>query len=373
MLPNKLQYKLDKRIKDNALRELKTIKEGIDFYSNDYLGFAQDDEIYEQAHQLLQTYPYKNGSTGSRLISGTHPLHQLTENHIANFHQAEATLLYNSGYDANLGFFSAVPQKGDVVLYDELIHASIRDGMRLSMANTFKFKHNQLDDLKTKLDKHQAVNAIYITVESVYSMDGDSCPLIALVELAKTYNNVYLVVDEAHATGVFGNGKGLVCELGLEKYFFARIHTFGKAMGCHGAVVLGSEDLKNYLVNFSRSLIYSTAISVHTTAVIFSSYQQINQKNNIHQLLSNISYFCKRLNSAALIKSNSAIQCVLIKGNNEVKHIEYLLSKKGMNVKAVLSPTVKKGEERLRICLHAFNTQNQIDVLVAELHKVLKK
>jgi 8-amino-7-oxononanoate synthase len=161
------------------------------------------------------------------------------EKQIAVFHQSETALLFNSGYDANIGLLSSVPQKGDTILYDQLCHASIRDGIRLSFANAFSFAHNDLVDLQKKME--HATGTLFIVTESVFSMDGDLCPLAELVNIAQK-NKAHLIIDEAHATGVIGEkGEGLVQQLQMQDHVFARVHTFGKACGCHGAVVLGSK------------------------------------------------------------------------------------------------------------------------------------
>src|SRR5690606_18769580 len=188
------------------------------------------------------------------------------EDYIKEFHGSEAALIYNSGYDANIGFFSSVPQRGDIILYDELVHASIREGIRLSHARAFKFKHNDLQDLDSLLLKYNSKQDnldqryIYVVTESVFSMDGDTALLEGLTNITDI-QGAYLIVDEAHATGVFGKkGQGLVQHLDLQKRVFARIITFGKAMGAHGAVITGSKLLGDYLINFSRSFIYTTAL-----------------------------------------------------------------------------------------------------------------
>ena len=261
--PKALSQKLQKREANNALRKLPVPNDLIDFASNDYLGFAQSEAIFNHTHEYLLENNIKiNGATGSRLISGNHKLYQITEDCIAHFHQSEAALVFNSGYDANLGFFSSVPQRNDVILFDELCHASIRDGIQMSHAKSYKFQHNDVADLERLLQKlstesHQP-STFFIVTESVFSMDGDSPNLPELVKISEQYNG-YLVIDEAHALGVFGEqGEGLVQSLGLQDHIFARIMTFGKGLGCHGAAILGSAELKNYLVNFARSFIYTT-------------------------------------------------------------------------------------------------------------------
>ncbi|MDB4297609.1 pyridoxal phosphate-dependent aminotransferase family protein [Flavobacteriaceae bacterium] len=371
-IPTSLALKLQERKDVNSLRVLTEQRNGVDFYSNDYVGIARNPQVAKDAITVLNKYGVLNGSTGSRLISGTHKLHTDVENYLSSFHKSKSALLYNSGYDANVGLFSSVLQKGDVVLYDELIHASVRDGIRLSNAKAFKFQHNNLKSLEDRIVKFKvtAVN-VYVAVESVYSMDGDCCPLKELVALCTKYG-VYVIVDEAHSNGVFGeNGSGLVCELNLEDEIFARVHTFGKALGCHGAVVLGSSELKSYLINFSRSFIYTTAIPLHAVATILAAYQYLGNSNNRNQLLFNISYFRTQIKNSILqssfIDSLSAIHCCLIPGVEKVKKTAQNLQEKDFILKPILSPTVKKGQERLRICLHAYNTKEQIDNLISNL------
>lgn len=368
--PKSLTQKLQQREQDNALRFLPVPNTLIDFVSNDYLGFANSEEIFDKTHQyLLDNNTKINGATGSRLISGNHNLYQITEDYIAHFHQSETALIFNSGYDANVGFFSSVPQRFDIILFDELCHASIRDGITMSNAKAYKFQHNDLDDLKNKISKFQAQNApsttIYIVTESVFSMDGDSPNIEELVTLCEK-NNCFLVVDEAHALGVFGDkGEGLIQSLGLQTKVFARIMTFGKGLGCHGAAILGSQELKNYLINFSRSLIYTTGLSPHAVATILVAYQQLKiEKNKLEKLKTNIVFFNQEKMRLGLkpmfVYSKSSIQCAIIPGNEKVKSIATQLQKNGFDVKPILSPTVPEGQERLRFCLHSYNSSNQI-------------
>lgn len=369
-LPHSLQKKLEQREANNALRKLPTPNNLIDFSSNDYLGFASCKNIADQA-KLYLSEEEKNGATGSRLLSGNHNLYATTEQAIANFHQQESALVFNSGYNANIGFFSAVPQRGDVVFYDELIHASIRDGLAMGVANSLKFLHNNLEDLQQKVLRWQSKNlgTAYVVTESVFSMDGDSPDLVALANFC-AQNNCYLVVDEAHALGVIGNsGQGLVQHLGITDLVFAQIVTFGKAMGCHGAAVLGSNSLKSYLVNFARSFIYTTALSPHAVATIKASYAQLVQnENTVIELQQIITSFNQKVMALQLdtifITNESAIQCAIIPGVDTVKAIATEIQKQGFDVKAILSPTVPRGQERLRICLHHFNTLEEIETLL---------
>ena len=363
--PKILSNKLQQRIQSNSLRSLTESNYLVDFSSNDYLGLSQSENIFDETHQFILDRNYKkNGATGSRLLSGNHKLYQETEDFIAKFHQSEAALIFNSGYDANVGFFSAVPQKGDLILYDELCHASIRDGIQLSNAKAYKFNHNDFEDLEKLILRNPNTN-IYIATESVFSMDGDCPNLEELVQLSDKYH-CYLVVDEAHALGVFGTeGEGFVQMVGLQDHVFARIMTFGKGLGCHGAAILGSVELRDYLMNFARSFIYTTVLSPHSVATILVAYQHLKQdSDSILKLRENIISFNQQKNMLGLkplfVRSKSAIQSAIIPGNEKVKTIANQLQEKGFDVKAILSPTVPEGQERLRFCLHSYNSHEEI-------------
>ncbi len=368
-LPKKLTIKLQHREETNSLRSLKTPTNLVDFSSNDYLGFAKSEIIFTETHQyLINNNSKQNGATGSRLLSGNHNLYPIVESFLSNFHKTETATIFNSGYDANIGFFSSVPQRGDVILYDEFIHASIRDGIQLSNAKAFKFNHNNLADLEEKINRQNTSNnqaEVYVVTESVFSMDGDSPDLLKMAEIC-TKHNVFFIVDEAHAIGVFN--KGLVEQLNLQHKVFARIVTFGKGLGCHGAAILGSAELQNYLINFARSFIYTTGLSPHALATIKIAYQTLlNQPEYPEKLQDNIHHFKKEIKRFSLnfIPSNSAIHCCVISGNKKVKNISLKLQENGFDVKAILSPTVTKGKERLRFCLHSYNS-------VKEISKVLE-
>lgn len=363
--PKNLSAKLEIRKQNNALRQLPLSNKLIDFASNDYLGLSKSEAVFQETHQyLINNKIIQNGATGSRLLSGNHKLYHETENYIAQFQKSESALIFNSGYDANVGFFSSLPQKGDLILYDELCHASIRDGIQLSNAKAYKFNHNDFEDLEKLILRNPNV-IIYIVTESVFSMDGDCPNLEELVQVSEKFN-CYLVIDEAHALGVFGDkGEGLVQMLGLQNQVFARIMTFGKGLGCHGAAILGSQELRDYLVNFSRSFIYTTGLSPHSVATILMAYHYLEkEKQAIELLRENIIHFNQEKNLLGLkqlfVRSKSAIQSAIIPGNEKVKSIANQLQKKGFDVKAILSPTVPEGQERLRFCLHSFNSKEEI-------------
>jgi len=375
-LPKKLQRVIAARKKEETFRSLES-KEGlIDFVSNDYLGFASNETLFSKTFQLLLTESVaSNGSGGSRLLSGNHKLYNKLEPLLANFYKSEAALVFNSGYDANMGLFSALPQRGDLVFYDEYVHASIREGIRMSHAKAYSFLHNDLSSLKEKVDLNTARNeqkdsAVYIVTESVFSMDGDTPDLKAFAKYAKS-NDYNLIVDEAHAVGVLGkNGEGIIPELKLEKDVFARTVTFGKAYGSHGAAVLGSIDLRDYLVNFAKSFIYTTALTPHTLATIITAHEQMDDlgKEPNKLLKEHIDFFKKQLKAHKIeqlfIPSETAIQGCIISGSKQAKLVAKKLIDKGFNIKAILSPTVPEGQERLRICLHSFNSKEEIGLLV---------
>ncbi|TGV00708.1 aminotransferase class I/II-fold pyridoxal phosphate-dependent enzyme [Flavivirga rizhaonensis] len=375
MFPKKLYQKLEERKANNALRQLGTQNNLIDFSSNDYLGFSKSEIIFNNTHEFLVGHNMiHNGATGSRLLSGNHPLFNIVESLLSNFHNSESTLIFNSGYDANLGFFSAVPQRGDIILYDEYSHASIRDGIKLSNAKAYKFKHNDSEDLKCHLERSREVSQktnTYVVTESIFSMDGDSPDLKRIVQLCKKHHAL-LIVDEAHAVGILGeHGVGLVQYLKLEKDIFARIITFGKAIGTHGAAILGSDSLKQYLVNFARSFIYTTALTPHTLATIHSAYHELVLTQNREQLHKNITHFKSEIIKNGLqnyfIESHSPIHCCIISGNDAVKLIARKFQEHGFNIKPILSPTVPKEQERLRFCLHAFNSEEDISEVLKGL------
>lgn len=380
--PKNLQDKLDFRKQNQSFRKLSLSDNLVDFSSNDYLGFAKSESIFNATHQyLIDNNVKQNGATGSRLISGNHDLYQITENFITNFHQSETALIFNSGYDANVGFFGCVPQRNDIILYDELCHASIRDGILMSNAKSYKFNHNDFVDLQDKVSRFCHIECskdatsfeIYIVTESVFSMDGDCPNLEELMRVSEKYN-CNLVIDEAHALGVFGeNGQGLIHEYQFQDKIFARIITFGKGLGCHGAAILGSQNLKDYLINFARSFIYTTGLSPHSIATILIAYQHLSKyETDVEKLKSNIIHFNQQKNLLGLkplfVRSKSAIQSAIIPGNENVKNIAKIIEEKGFSVKAILSPTVPEGQERLRICLHSYDSKENIDNL---LHIIL--
>jgi len=371
---NKIEQQLNARLKqrcdDYSIRKLTSNFPSIDFCSNDYLGFARSETLKQSINHLLDTFPhYPNGAKGSRLLNGNTSFVEETEVFIANFHHAPSGLIFNSGYDANLGLLSCIPQRGDTIITDEYIHASLIDGCRLSHANRYKFLHNCTEDLEQKLK--QAKGNIFVVVESVYSMDGDCAPLNQILSICKKYG-ANLIVDEAHAVGIFGhNGEGLVQQLGLQDDVFARVVTFGKALGTHGAIVLGSHSLRNYLINFARSFIYTTAAPIHAIASIKCAYQLLTKTDHtaIHQKIKRYNELMNE-NKMNAINSISCIQGIVFSSNEAAKTGALYLQNRGFDVRAILSPTIPKGKERLRICLHTYNTDDEILNLINQLKNI---
>jgi len=244
-LDARMQYLLDQRRQKSTLRNLTLPKLGqIDFSSNDFLSLSTNARLKDAYLKELRDSNLPLGSGGSRLLDGNSTYAEALEQDIASFHGAETGLLWNSGFDANAGFFSCIPQPGDVIVFDELVHASVHDGMRLSRAaQTVPFVHNSAADLRRILQEVAELPStcnVFIAVEAIYSMDGDVAPLRVIVDIVKETLGAergHIVVDEAHSTGVLGlDGRGLVCELGLEKEIFARLHTFGKALAGNGGM-----------------------------------------------------------------------------------------------------------------------------------------
>lgn len=353
-----LQKRLNKRKENGLFRKLPPPNRLIDFCSNDYLGFSRSKELKRLLMIRYSTDTTEAlGATGSRLLSGNTDVAEKLEQDIAAFHDVEAALLFPSGYQANLGLFSSLLQRGDTLIMDEYVHSSIIDGSRLSFSKRLKFNHNDLDHLEKKLKS--VPGTCYVAIESLYSMDGDFAPLFPILELCNRYGAM-LIVDEAHAFGVFG--KGLVHQAKLGQSVFATVITFGKALGAHGAAILGGHLLRSYLINFSRAFIYSTAMPLSQLLHIGTAYQYLqDHPEKQEQLQNNIRFFQQKVFSLGGRKTQvSPIQALIIPGNQAVIEASQTLRKIGYNVYPILSPTVPKGQERLRICLHSYNTRLEI-------------
>ena len=404
----------------------------IDFASNDYLGLARCNEQHafvQSAYEKLFSPKNNNidlhsppilGATGSRLLSGDSLLARTIESKLASVHQRPSALLFNSGYDANLSVLSSLPYRedDDAIVMDELVHNSLVMGVRmgrLKKERVFLFQHNDIVDLKRVLDEvmltSSSLSSILVVVESVYSMDGDVAPLQDILDLAQVMG-ARVVVDEAHGLGVYGKtnvenlevindenkltnkntapesnlkgGVGVLAALNLERHraLLCSIHTFGKAAGCHGAVVAGSFTLISYLVNYARPFVYSTSLPPHSLVSIMQAYDTMmgdvgeRRRKKVFRLVRTFreemlvglkSNFPKN-SGFELLPSPSPIQAVIVPGNEECMSVcKYLRNKGHFDVYPIRSPTVAKGKERIRIVLHSHNNEDQ----VLELSKLL--
>ncbi|QIX60411.1 aminotransferase class I/II-fold pyridoxal phosphate-dependent enzyme [Hymenobacter sp. BT18] len=341
----------------------------VDFSSNDYLGLSRHPTVQAALHQSVAEAA---GSTGARLLTGNSAAAEALELQLAHFHRAEAALLFNSGYAANLGFFAAVPRRGDTILYDEASHASVKDGIRGSFATAWSFRHNDLADLERKLAR--ATGAVFVAVEALYSMNGDMAPLTELASLCQE-KELYLVVDEAHTNGVYGaRGEGLVAELGLEDAVFARILTFGKALGSQGAAVAGAAVLRDYLLNFSRPFIYTTALPPLTIAGLAAAYKVLPTLAAERKRLFALSDYLKtQLNAVPGLHVPAASHIIhpvfftTSPGSAYVRQIAAAAQSSGFDVRAIVSPTVPVGTERLRLIVHSDNTEAEVEGLARVL------
>ncbi|KKZ68627.1 8-amino-7-oxononanoate synthase [[Emmonsia] crescens] len=388
------QARLDQREAKGHRRRLKVPPSGaVDFSSNDFLSLSTSATLRSHFLQSLarESSSHSLASKGSRLLDGNSAYAEELECFVASFHNAESGLLFNSGYDANLSIFSCIPQPGDVILYDELIHASVHDGMRLSRASRkIPFKHNSVDAFLTIAQSlaqedhliESGERNVLVAVESLYSMEGDIAPIAELLEVIKTVfprGNGYMIVDEAHSTGAFGpRGAGIVQELGVESRIFIRLHTFGKALASHGAIVLCSHLTREYLINYARSLIYSTAMglpSLVSTRAVYDLMSQGVTETLQSQLYELVQYMATGLKS--LQQADPTILTIQHQNRSPIfslqtamaRELASFLQAEGQIVRAIMPPTVPKGTERVRVCLHARNTFEEIDrltVLVRE-------
>lgn len=319
-------------------------KKLLNLSSNNYLNFADNKEITKEFLDFSGD-KYSFGSASARLLTGTLPVYKDLEDLLSKLYNKESTLLYNSGYHANVGISSALCQKGDVVFSDKLNHASIIDGMKLSDGKFFRYPHNDMEALERLLKRERAnyKNALIIT-ESVFSMDGDIADLKKIVELKKKYNCI-MIIDEAHAFGVFG-GKclGVADELGIIDEIDLIVGTFGKAIGSMGAFVTGSKVMIDFLINKSRSFIFSTAlppINIAFTKWIIENKLTINNRQK------------KMLSIAQKMGSHSHIIPVVIGGNKETVDLCDVLFHNGYFTLPIRPPTVPVGTSRIRLSLTA--------------------
>lgn len=350
------QEALQKREEEGTLRNLRPKSDGVDFYSNDYLGLAKSKDLQRLLVQNVSENPQLlSGSTGSRLISGNSSLLIETEEYIAKEHQYESALLFSSGYNANLALFSTLPTRHDIIIVDEQIHRSVHDACKMSHAKKIKFRHNNPEHLEEVLKKQNG--HCYVAIESLYSMDGDIAPLQEIARITEKYN-ASLIVDEAHAFGVFGYG--LINTLQLQENVLATVITYGKALGTHGAAIVTNQLIKNYLVNFASPFIYTTSAHDFLWMSIQKGYEFLQANSQLPvELQRNIKIF-RDQNLQSPSSENSPIQAIVVPDNHQLKAVKEALHENGFLTYAVFSPTVKEGTERLRICIHSFNTEEEI-------------
>lgn len=323
--------------------------------SNNYLNFADNKRITKEFLEYVGD-KFSFGSASSRLLTGTLPVYDELECLLSNLYKKDKTLLFNSGYHANVGITSALVKKGDVVFSDKLNHASIIDGMKLSEGKFFRFPHNDMEALENLIirERNNYKNAFIIT-ESVFSMDGDIEDLKRIVELKKKYN-CSVIVDEAHAFGVFGEkGLGVCEEFGIIKDIDIIVGTFGKSVGSMGAFAVGDKVLINYLVNKSRSFIFSTALPPINIA--FSKW--IIEK----QFPKTIAKRRKMLEIAKKMGSESHIIPVVIGGNKETVEVCDVLYQNGYFTLPIRPPTVPVGTSRLRLSLTSEIEEVELKIL----------
>jgi len=365
---------LERQKKDNLFRILKPAtlrqrasicigaKEYIDFSSNDYLGLSSHPKLKEASRIALEQFG--TSCSASRLLSGDLEIFHRLEEKVAAFKGKEAALVFNSGYQANLGIISALWEKGDVIFSDRLNHASIIDGINLSGAKLFRFQHNDLNHLEALLKNQRAkFQQAAIITETIFSMDGDSSPLLEIVKLKEKYD-CFLMVDEAHATGIFGRkGSGLVEEYDLTERVELIMGTFSKALGSFGAYLACSDKIKQYLINKCRSFIYSTALPPAVIAANLASLdlvveEPLRRKN----LLEQAAYFRHRLSQLGLtIRGSWQIVPWIVGENSQAVKLSQKLGEFGYWVLPVRPPTVPEHEARLRFSLTYYHERKILD------------
>jgi 8-amino-7-oxononanoate synthase len=370
-VPKWLQQKLENRQQQGNFRCLK-IKSGlIDFSSNDYLGLARSSLLRERIAEATLREGLLNGSTGSRLLTGNQPIHQQVEEHLARFFQSPAALLFNSGYSANLALLSSLPQRGDTVVYDQSIHACVKDGARLGNAKCLSFRHNDSRDLERKLGN--ANGNKFVVIESLYSMDGDYPPIKSIIDICND-GGALLIVDEAHTTGWAGrDGSGWTINEDIHNSVLARVHTFGKGLGVQGACIVGSNELIDYVINFARPFIFTTAMApreaVSIDCAISLLEKGVPEKEYLFNSIETYLQAASKLDVPKSLNGHSPIQWIMTPGNQKALSTSNYLQSSGFDVRPILSPTVPEGKERLRICLHSFNTETEIlDLIQAIKH-----
>lgn len=343
---------------------------GIDFASNDYLGLACHPALRAAMIRALEAGPI--GATASRLLRGHSPLHAALEDFAAQFFGVQNTLFFGSGFLANLALFSALLGPHDAVVFDERIHASVKEGMHASNAKRFRARHNEIQSFEDELRRarNHGVRRLLIAVKSVYSMDGDMAPLGDLAQLAQMHDAV-LVIDEAHATGIFGpRGRG--CFEGLDPHRSICVHTCGKALGVAGALVCASGSVIDYLINRARPFMYSTAPSPSLAAAVMRALQLVDEEPWRRKRVLALARFAHDALSPQTRFGGTQIVPVILGDAGRAVSVSAALQQAGFDVRAVRPPTVPEGTARLRVSIHADHSENRIAELADVLHSTLK-
>ncbi len=368
-MPGTHERALDALLKRGRLRALEP-RRGLDFASNDYLGLAESDALRDAVTAAIAR-GVPAGAGGSRLLRGNHPEHEALEADAANFFRAETALFFGGGFSANTAIFSTLPAHGDLIVYDELIHASAHDGMRLSKAERTAARHNDpqsSDDAIAVWRKSGGTGQPWIAVESLYSMDGDRAPLDDLIAIADTHDGV-LVIDEAHATGVFGaDGRGLGAHLEGRNNVIS-LHTCGKALGVMGALVLAPRLFRDFLINRARPLIYATAPSPLIAATVRAALEIVQQQPERRELLhQRIAVASQKLSAATShAASGSQIQPIIVGSDVRALALAEALKMQGFDIRAIRPPTVPEGTARLRLSITLNTSQADLAQVIAAI------
>ena len=356
----------------DAVRVRRDDKEYLMMASNNYLGLTFDERVIEGAIKGAQQYG--TGSGGSRLVSGTFPLFTDLERELAKFKNTEKALVFNTGYMANVGTISAIADKNTIIFSDALNHASIIDGCRLSRGSVKAYNHCDVDELKYLLKEVERNTRKLIVTDGVFSMDGDIAPLDELYELSREYNAL-LMVDDAHATGTIGSGHGTAAYYGLEKEVDIQLGTLSKSLGSVGGYVAANSTIIDYLVNMSRSFIFSTALSPADIGAALAALHVLESDTSVlRRLQNNVNYMADCLNSIGIYATNDTpIFPILIGSNEDTLTVSNYLYNAGIIGTAIRPPTVPVGESRIRLTVTAAHNKEQIDYVCQSLHNALKQ
>ena len=343
-------------------------REFIMMASNNYLGLTHDIRVQQAAIQAVQHYG--SGSGGARLTSGSFPLFNELETAISDFKHTEQALIFNTGYMANVGTITALMNKHSVIISDELNHASIIDGCRLSGAQIERYKHKDVEHAEYILKNYKSAHKMIIT-DGVFSMDGDIAPLDRLYELSKDYNAL-LMVDDAHATGVIGNGRGTAHHFGLTDVD-VQLGTLIKALGSVGGYVAGRKELIEYLINYSRSFIFSTALSPADIGAALEALRIIHDDSSVVDTLrENTVYMSHKLQAMGIdCDDETPIFPIVVGENDRALTLARELKERSIIITAIRPPTVPVGESRLRMTVTAAHSKEQLDYVAQMLHELL--